>query len=127
MSPVKDKSAFLSCHHVRSIPIAKAKELISGSEVWCFKCQANAVILHYVIEFGYKCMDCRSARTFGAARLNMEIAASRHHRRMPHHEVVGFKGDEVLHRWKKQPKSDALPLGDDAPYRTEIPSEIPPF
>lgn len=127
MSPVKDKSAFLSCHHTRSVPIERTKEWIAGTEIWCFKCQENRAILHYVLEFAYKCLNCRSARTFGAARLNMEIAASRHHRRMPHHEVVGFKGDEELHRWRKQTKTDSIPELRDAGYKTDIASEVPPF
>jgi len=121
-SPVKNKTAFLSCHHTRNYKVSQIPD--AGKESWCFRCQCYSIVMHHVLDFGFKCMGCRYARTFGAARLNMEIAASRHHRRFPTHEVIGFKGDEKLHTWAKVDKQDN---GSNSLFDSDTESEIPPF
>lgn len=121
-SPVKNRSAFLSCDHTRNYKIKDVPR--AGDEAWCFKCQRYSIVMHLVIDFGFRCTTCKYARSMGAARLTMEIAASRHHKRYPHHEVIGFKGDDVHHIWAKvdNPKS-----GSNALFNTDGESEIPPF
>lgn len=122
ISPVKTKSAFLSCNHTRSYEKKKAPQ--AAEQVWCFKCQRHSIVMHLVLDFCVKCATCRYTRNFGAARLNAEIGATRHHRRFPHHVVNVYKGDD-LHR--KFGNSDTpLPV-DDSACKSEIPSDIPPF
>lgn len=122
VSPVKTKSAFLSCDHTRNY---KAKACPPpGHEAWCFKCQRYSIVMHHVLDFAVKCATCRYTRNFGAARLNAEIGATRHHRRYSHHVVNVFKGPD-LHI--SLGNSDTPLPRNDSTCKSDIESGIPPF
>lgn len=86
----------LSCTHAPLFTMPYPKR---GDTVWCERCRGYQDVAgesQKMDEYGYRCRDCKSARTTGKARLQAELQGARHSRSHITHTVEVIYGDEVL-------------------------------
>lgn len=102
----------LSCRHTRYYnDPAPAK----GDDVFCVKCNDIACVRDAPAEWRVSCTECPYGRVCGAARLDCEMRATRHHRKHGHvvhiyngHEHVVTLGDERQRETRRATALDYL-------------------
>lgn len=104
-------SVLYTCQHYREFTERNAPS--PGDELFCLKCDKLVRAVSIVDEYRVRCCSgrCKYSSNFGQAKLRSEIAASKHHRKFPKHEVKLFKGSELVHTWPAQ-SSDLLTTED---------------
>lgn len=87
------KKIQLSCGHqpYYHLPYPKVGELLT-----CMDCRRNARVIHAPNEFRISCNNCIFSRRFGNAKVNAEIAASKHRRKYPSHVVGMYTGARLV-------------------------------
>lgn len=103
MNMVPRVSMLYSCRHYREFTERNAPTI--GDELLCVKCDKLVRVIAMVEEYRVRCSSgrCKYSANFGQAKLRSEIAASKHHRKFPKHEVKLFKGSELVHTWPASP------------------------
>lgn len=111
------------CKHRREFP-AKGNIPVPGEEMYCLRCRAAVKVVQQLEEYRVRCSDCTYSRPFGAARLQSEIAASKHHNRFPYHEVKLWLGARTVRTWKRN--EDHL-FTKSLPRKRVSDLDLPPF
>jgi hypothetical protein len=73
-----------------------------GDTVYCLKCSKGRVVKDAPAEWNTRCRGCSFSRSYGAAKLNAERAAVKHHQKCPHHTVLIRNGRDVVVTLKAQ-------------------------
>jgi hypothetical protein len=94
------------CGHVThfSYPYPKVREM-----VWCTRCRKDVRIAVSEFDYSIRCRMCSYSRTFGRAKVNAEIAASKHRKKQPTHVVYLYNGGELVRTFPANPSD----LGGD--------------
>ena len=112
-----------SCRHRREFPV-KGNIPALGEKVWCPRCTRESSVIKHLEEFRVRCSNCPYSRAFGANRLQAEIAASKHHNKLPWHEVTLWFGSKKDHIW---PKNDQHLFAKALPRTPVDTVDLPPF
>lgn len=88
-----------------------------GESVWCFKCERMVTVESAPDEWRIRCTRCPYTRRTGAARLNAEIAASKHANKKGH-PVAVYNGRKRVYVVGEQNRGQPqLPLmHEDPPF-----------
>ena len=92
---IPDRNSLIqfSCKHTRVFPNPAPR---LGDTLWCPKCRAEVTVEHAPDEWRIRCVDCIYARAYGAAKINAEIAASKHRMRKTGHTVRLYNGNKLM-------------------------------
>jgi DNA-directed RNA polymerase subunit RPC12/RpoP len=94
------KQIHFDCGHTTyyQYPYPKVREML-----WCIRCRKEVRVTLSEFEYKIRCQSCRYSRPFGRARVNAEIAASKHRMRHPTHVVHLYNGGEFLRSFPARP------------------------
>lgn len=85
----KRKAVTFDCGHVWYF---KTPYPTKGQLLWCMKCRKERVVLNGMDDWTIRCTGCVYSRTYGAAKVNAEIAIGKHRRKNPSHIMKLFNG-----------------------------------
>ena len=60
-------------------------------------------------------MTCHYSRNFGAGKINAQLSADAHLRRLPHHVIIRYEMN-VAEIFKRDDHQLAVPVGDEPPF-----------
>lgn len=90
---------------------------VSGQTVYCVRHRRPVEVSGVDTEYGMRCLDCRSSRLFGRAKLQAQLYADQHSRKKPTHRIQIRDGEKVIEI--RSPKRNLQEL--------KFPVDKPPF
>lgn len=116
MSSVKVMIRLLGCVHAPYFYNDNLRPKV-GDILYCRDCRKDRVVWRIDESFWTKCLRCKYANTryFGRAEKNAEIAAVKHRRRFPHHTVLLYDGETLVHTF------------EESRYQLTLDGDQPPF